>query len=241
MNSGLTVAFDADDTLWHNENAFKDVEQLFNELVAPWADAATAERELLAAERRGLATYGYGVKGFALSMIATACDLSDNEIPAATLRQFVDAADRLLTMPTVMIDGAADVLAAVANTHRTMIITKGDLHHQLRRIDEADVARYCFDVEVVHEKDPATYARILQRHRIDPATFVMIGNSVVSDVAPVLKIGAMAVHIPYETTWALETGADPDPSPRWFRCASITEVPALLETIVEDLPAEDVA
>jgi len=235
MSRSLTVAFDADDTLWHNENAFADVEQLFNDLVEPWVDATTAASRLVATERRQLATHGYGVKSFALSMIRTACELSDDEIPAATLRKFLDAADHLLTMPTVMLDGAAQVLAAVASTYPTMIITKGDLHHQLRRIAEVDIAEHCFDIEVVAEKDPATYRHILARHRIDTATFVMVGNSVVSDVAPVLEIGAMAVHIPYETTWALETGVDPEPGPRWFRRNSIRDVPALLDTLAEDL------
>jgi len=206
MRTGLTVAFDADDTLWHNENAFADVEQLFNELVSPWADAETAERVLIAQERSRVATYGYGVKSFALSMIAAACDLSDHEIDARTLRRFVEAADDLLAMPTVAIDGAVEALEAVSAEHPTLIITKGDLHHQLRR------------------------------HRIDPARFVMIGNSIVSDVAPLVEIGARAIHVPYETTWALETAAEDPPNPdRWTRVDSIREVPGLIETIAADL------
>jgi putative hydrolase of the HAD superfamily len=235
MTSGLTVAFDADDTLWHNENAFAEVEQLFDELVAPWADATIAQRELVEASRQRLATYGYGVKSFALAMISTACELSNYEIPAETLHRFVDAADHLLAMPTVMIDGAADVIADIGERYNTMIITKGDLHHQLRRVAEVEVAKHCFDVEVVAEKDAATYQQILARHRIDPHAFVMIGNSVVSDVTPLLEIGAMAVHIPYEVTGALETGDDPAPGPRWFRCESIREVPTLLDRLSADL------
>ncbi len=236
MRTGLTVAFDADDTLWHNENAFADVEQLFNELVSPWADAETAERVLIAQERSRVATYGYGVKSFALSMIAAACDLSDHEIDARTLRRFVEAADDLLAMPTVAIDGAVEALQAVSAEHPTLIITKGDLHHQLRRIDEANVARFCFDVEVVADKDAGTYRRILSRHRIDPERFVMIGNSIVSDIAPLVEIGARAIHVPYETTWALETATEDPPNPdRWTSVDSIREVPDLIAAIAADL------
>jgi len=232
MSSRLTIAFDADDTLWHNENAFADAEHRFNEIVAPWADAETAQRVLVDFERARVGTYGYGVKSFSLSMIAAACELSNNEIPAATLRTIVDTADELLAMPTVLIDGALEAMEAIAGRYPTMIITKGDLHHQLRRIAETDLARHCFDVEVVADKDADTYRRILARHRVDPADLVMIGNSIVSDVAPLLEIGARAVHIPYEFTWALETAdTEPEPSDRWFRLDSIAELPGLIDSL----------
>lgn len=231
-SSGLTIAFDADDTLWHNENAFAAAEAQFDEIVAAWADADEARSCLVAHQRARVATNGYGVKSFALAMIAAACEISNNEIPAATLKSIVDIADDLLVMPTIMIDGARETLSTVSRQYRTMILTKGDLHHQLRRIAEVDVARHCFDVEVVSEKDPATYERLLARHRIAPADFVMIGNSIVSDVAPVLEVGGRAVHIPYEVTWALETAKeDPPPSDRWFRLDSITELPNLIDTL----------
>ena len=129
-------------------------------------------------------------------------------------------------------NAAADTVATLSQMHKVLLITKGDLHHQLRRIAAADVERHCFDIEVVAEKDAATYERILARHRIDPDRFVMVGNSVVSDVAPLLELGARAIHIPYEVTWALETaGQDPPDSDRWWRLESIAEVPALLESL----------
>jgi len=228
--SELTIAFDADDTLWHNENAFAAAEHAFDELMTPWADAATAREHLIAVERGNVQRYGYGVKSFTLSMITAACDLSKDQISAEQLRTIVDTGNRLLDMPTVLIDGAAEVVRTVAESFPTMIITKGDLHHQLRRLRVADLNKHCFDVEVVAEKDPATYERILRRHRIDPARFVMVGNSMVSDVAPLLGLGARAVHIPYEVTWALETAAaDPEPSDQWFRLDAITELPDLLD------------
>jgi putative hydrolase of the HAD superfamily len=232
MASNLTVAFDADDTLWHNENAFAAAEDHFNEIVAPWADAERAQRVLVDFERSHVGIYGYGVKSFCLSMIAAACELSNNDIPAAVLRTIIDTADELLAMPTELIDGAGEAIQAVSKKWPTMIITKGDLHHQLRRIDQADVGQYCFDVEVVADKDAATYKRILQRHRIEPENLIMVGNSIVSDVAPLLEIGARSVHIPYEFTWALETATqDPEPSDRWFRLESISALPDLIESL----------
>ena len=229
---GLTIAFDADDTLWHNENAFADAEERFNELVSPWADAETAQRVLVATERAHLGLYGYGVKSFALAMITAACELSDNTVSAATLRSMVDTASELLAMPTVLLDGVAEVVAEVSSQHPTMIITKGDLHHQLRRIAEVDLAKYCFDIEVVADKDPATYQRLLARHRIAPEQLLMVGNSIHSDVAPVLAIGARAVHIPYPVTWALEIAeADPVPSDRWWRLDSIIDLPDLIRSL----------
>lgn len=232
MQSGLTVAFDADDTLWHNEHAFAAIEHRFAEIMAPWADAETAQAALVRRERARVTTYGYGVKSFALSMIATACELSNDQVPAALLRSLVDTADELLAMPTVLIDGALEALIEVSRAHSTMIITKGDLHHQLRRISQTDIARYCFDVEVVADKDVATYHRILHRHRIEPPGFVMVGNSIVSDVAPLLELGARAVHVPYEVTWALETATcDPPESDRWFRLESIADLPTLIESL----------
>jgi len=223
MPAELTIAFDADDTLWHNEDAFAEAEHRFNEIVSPWADAQTAQDTLIRHERDRLATHGYGVKSFVLAMIAAACDISNDEIGVDLIRSLVDISEELLTMPTVMIDGAFDAIAAVSADYPTMIITKGDLHHQLRRVDAANVAQFCFDVEVVADKDAATYRRVLERHRIDPDRFVMVGNSVVSDVAPVLELGARAVHVPYHVTWALETAVeDLLPSNHWVRLDDIT-------------------
>ena len=232
MADQLTVAFDADDTLWHNEKAFAEAEHYFDEIVAEWADPEEAQRVLVDFERKHVALYGYGVKSFVLSMIGAACDISKNQVSAETIRSLVNLADELLAMPTVLIDGAVEALAAVAASHPTMIITKGDLHHQLRRIHAAGIDHHCFDVEVVADKDEATYRRILARHRIAPEELIMVGNSIVSDVAPLLAIGARAVHIPYEVTWALETATeDPPPSDRWFRLDTIKELPALIEEL----------
>jgi len=223
MSAELTIAFDADDTLWHNEDAFAEAEHRFNEIVSPWADAQAAQDTLIRHERERLASHGYGVKSFVLATIAAACEISNDEIGADVIRSLVDISEELLTMPTIMIDGAFDAIAAVSANYPTMVITKGDLHHQLRRIDASNVAQFCFDVEVVADKDAATYRRVLDRHHIDPDRFVMVGNSVVSDIAPVLELGARAVHVPYHVTWALETSAqDPPTSDHWVRLDDIT-------------------
>lgn len=239
MLSELTIAFDADDTLWHNEAAFYEVEQLFGKLMEPWSEPDHTQTTLVANERERVKTYGYGVKSFAISMIATACELSAGQVDAATIGEIIAAADRLLAEPTRLIDGAAEAMAQVAGDHPTMIITKGDLHHQSRRLQASGLTEHCFDIEVVGEKDTATYRRILGRHRIEPQRFVMVGNSIVSDVAPILELGGRAIHVPYEITWALEQPkADPPASDRWHRVEAIRQVPDLIAGFAAELTAD---
>lgn len=225
-----TIGFDADDTLWHNEDSFADVEGRFRDLLAPWSDPDVADAALVDTARRRMEHYGYGAKSFALSMIETAVELSGGEIPATKLTEILDWAHDLLKDHTEMIDGALDVVRSVAQSHDVMVITKGDLHHQLRRIATSGVAALVRDVEVLHDKRPDTYQRLLQRHQVESSRFVMVGNSIASDIAPVLALGARAVHIPYAVTWDLEIAADPPPSDRWTRLENIAELPEALES-----------
>lgn len=227
----LVVGFDGDDTLWHNERAFKATEERFHELVAPWATRAESDAALIANERVRVEFYGFGVKSFALSMVATALELSNDEIGTVGVRAILGWADELLAMPTELIPGARRVLDELAQAHRIYIITKGDLSHQQRRIDASGLRSLCTDVEVVGDKSGATYRRVLDRHDIDPAQFVMVGNSVSSDIQPVLDIGGRAIHVPYEVTWALEVADDPTDASRWRRAATISEVPALIQQL----------
>ncbi len=226
-----TVAFDADDTLWHNEREFAETEQRFRDLLAPWGDPDTIDATLIAHERARLTTWGYGVKSFALSMLNAAIELTNGDTPTHIVSSIIGWADELLAAPTVLIDGAIETVMSVAETHRVLIITKGDLHHQMRRIGTTTLASICEDIEVVSEKDTPTYQKLLRRHTIDPGEFVMIGNSVASDIRPVLDAGARAIHIPYEVTWALEVAKDPAADGRWWRLSSITEVPALIDSL----------
>lgn len=227
----LVIGLDADDLLWHNEDLFAQVEQRFRDLVAPWADADTADQALVKQQRARVNTYGFGAKAFALAMIQAACDVSANEISPQQLLTITGWADELLTAPTELIDGVAEAVASLHGRHDLYIFTKGDLHRQLERVEQSGLARWCVDVEVMARKDASTYQRLLARHRIDPAHFVMIGNSLVSDVYPVVEIGGRAIHVPYEVTWALEQAPQTEPHERWRPAATLGDATALIDQL----------
>jgi len=200
-----TIGFDADDTLWHNEDGFRHVEERFVELVSPHAGRGVdVGAGLSATELANLRVYGYGVKAFGLSLIEAALTLSGGSVPSSVIGQLLGEIRDLLEAPVRVLPGVPEVLAAVSDTHRLVLITKGDLIHQTRKITTSGLAHHFHDVEVVNEKDPETYASILARLGVKPEEFCMVGNSVKSDVVPLLTIGAHAVHVPYPLTWALE-------------------------------------
>jgi putative hydrolase of the HAD superfamily len=197
------IGLDADDTLWHSEDGFKLAESRFAELVAPWADAAgvDAGEALAERERKDLALLGYGVKAFTISMVECAIDLSDGTVPAAVIRELVDEGRRLLARPVELFDGVVEAVVDLARDHRIVVITKGDLLHQERKLAQSGLVDHVHGIEVVSEKDAETYQRVLDRLEVQPERFLMVGNSVRSDVLPVLEIGGRAVHIPYEHLW----------------------------------------
>jgi putative hydrolase of the HAD superfamily len=222
------VGLDADDTLWHCEDGFNRAIDEFVEVLAPSSALGDAEhiREALdRTERLNLPLFGYGVKAFTIAMIEAAAMISDDRLTARMVDQVVDIGKRLFAEPVVLIDGVAEVVARLAPDYRLVMITKGDLLHQERKISESGLARHFDAIEVISEKDPATYRRVLHELRIDPAGFVMVGNSVRSDVLPVLSIGARAVHVPYEVVWAHEVAVHDGSVPE---LASIRELPAWL-------------
>jgi putative hydrolase of the HAD superfamily len=178
-------------------------------------------------ERANLAHFGYGVKSFTLSMIETAAALLPEGVPAALLRQILGLGKELLARPVELIDGASDVVTDLAADHRLLLITKGDLLHQERKIHESGLTDLFEEIEVVSEKDEATYARILREHRVTAESFVMVGNSVKSDVLPVLAIGGRAVHIPYEYLWQHEHAEHDGAVPE---LASIRDLPAWIRS-----------
>lgn len=231
----LVVGIDADDTLWHNENLFAEVQDRFHALLQPWADAPTVAAELLENERRSVPTYGYGVKPFTLSMIEVAIEVSGREISATDVLTIVRWGKELLEYPVDLIEGVESTIAALAADHRLILITKGDLHDQRRKIFESTLAPHFEGLEVVAEKDPPTYREILDRYVVDPEDFVMVGNSVRSDIAPVIALGGQAVHIPYHLTWALEEAhAMPEGAtlpPSHHELTTILELPTLLDKL----------
>jgi putative hydrolase of the HAD superfamily len=206
------VALDGDDTLWHSEHLFVDTQDRFRSLVRPYVDVddAALDARLLEVERRNLPLFGYGVKAFTLSLVETAIELTDGRIPGRDLQAVLDLGKVLMDHPVELLDGVLEVVDALTDRYRVMVITKGDLLHQETKVARSGLAELFWRVEIVSEKDEATYQRVLDRHRVDPGTFVMVGNSVRSDVLPVLAIGGRAIHVPYAVTWALEH-AEPDP------------------------------
>ncbi len=223
------VGLDGDDTLWHNEPIFAATHDRFRAMIERYAPGAGIDERLLATERRNLELFGYGVKGFALSLIETAITVTDSRIGASDVARIVDWAKDMLRHPVHLLDGVADTVADLATRYRLVLITKGDFFHQESKVARSGLAEHFDDVEVVAEKDAASYRRVLGRAGIDPTSFVMVGNSLRSDVLPVLEIGGDAVHIPYRLTWEHEQVADHEhDGHRYAALTDIRELPALL-------------
>jgi putative hydrolase of the HAD superfamily len=199
------IGLDADDTLWHSEDSFARVEAQFAELVGPYAstgvDVAAALRAM---ERAHLPISGYGVKAFTLAMVKAAVAVTDGSVPALVVDELVDAGLAMLTETVRLLPDVPAVLADLSRDHRLVLITKGDLVHQTRKVETSGIAHHFEQIEVVLEKDPGTYERILRQVGVDPARFCMVGNSVRSDILPVLALGGHAVHIPYPLLWEHE-------------------------------------
>ena len=237
------IGFDADDTLWHNEDHFAATEDAFADLLSKWSDAPTAKQKLLATETHNLELFGYGVKSFMLSMIEAAMELSNGEIESTDLRVLLDHGREMLLRPAELLPGVADVLEDLSAASPLILVTKGDLHHQERKVANSGIAHWFRTVEVVSEKDSDTYARILSRHDVDPASFVMIGNSVRSDILPVIELGGTGIHIPYSFTWGHEVVDERatthiernGSSSRYLEAESFKELPDLIRRL--SLPA----
>jgi putative hydrolase of the HAD superfamily len=225
-----TVALDADDTLWHNESIFHLTQQKYFSLLKDYGDVDHMMARLLEVEHRNLALYGYGVKGFTLSMIETAIDLTRGAVPARIIQEIMGLGRAMLEHPVEPLPGVAETLAALHGKVRLVMITKGDLLNQEQKLARSGLGENFDAIEIVSEKDAGTYRRIARRHGIAVADAVMIGNSLKSDVLPALEAGLWGIHIPYHITWAHERAEPPADSPRYAKLDSIGEVPAWLAT-----------
>ncbi len=221
-----TVGLDADDTLWHNETIFRLTHDRFVALLADHADRATLESRLAETEKRNLRLYGYGVKGFTLSMIETAMELTGGEAPASVVREILATGREMLAHPVETLPGVDEALAALSERYRLVLITKGDLLDQERKLAASGLGDLFAAVEIVSEKDRGTYDRVFARHGTGADEAVMAGNSMKSDVLPALKAGAFAVHIPYAITWAHELADAPEGHGRFGALDSIADLPA---------------
>ena len=223
-----TVGLDADDTLWHNETVFRLTQARFLDLLTEHENAVI-EARLAEIERRNLQLYGYGVKGFTLSMIETAMEMCDGEPPAGVIREILAAGREMLAHPVETLPGVDEALTRLSGRYRLVLITKGDLLDQERKLAASGLGDLFAAVEIVSEKDRATYERVFTRHGTGPAEAVMVGNSMKSDVLPALEAGAFAVHIPYVVTWAHELADPPEGHPRYGALHRIEDLPGWIE------------
>jgi len=228
----LVIGFDADDTLWHNEIIFERVHERYRALLARYHDAATVDRTLLATEKRNLDLYGYGVKGFTLSAIETAIALTEGKIGASEIDGLLVLGREMLAHPVELLEGVADVISELAKEHTLLLITKGDLRDQERKLAKSGLAGRFHLVEIVSEKDRSTYEAILRRHAIAPDRFLMVGNSLKSDILPVLALGGAGVHVPYPLTWAHEQVEQlPAADGRFFQLKTMRELLDVVRTL----------
>jgi len=226
-----TIGFDADDTLWQNETFFRMTEQRFTELLSGHGEHRVISARLLEAERRNLRVYGFGVKGFTLSMIETALEVTSGQVSPAVIAEILSFGRQMLQNPVETLPGVRQTLDALAGRYRILLITKGDLFDQERKLAQSGLGDYFSAVEIVSDKTPDTYRRIFTRHGDGPERAAMIGNSLKSDVVPALRAGSWGVYVPHELTWVLEHEEAPEADPRFRRIADLGQLPALLAQI----------
>jgi putative hydrolase of the HAD superfamily len=227
------VAFDGDDTLWHNESIFTVTQQRYRELMAPYLCGDELNARLFAAETRNLRLFGYGVKSFTLSMIETAIEVSAGLVTASEIQAIMDAGRWMLEHPVELLDGVADAIDRVSASRDVMLITKGDLFDQESKLARSGLGDRFTAVEVVAEKDERTFARILDRAGVSAGRFAMVGNSARSDIAPVLALGGWAIHVPYPLTWAHESIDETDlrRHTRYRNLPALGQLPGVLAAI----------
>jgi len=231
------VAFDGDDTLWRSQDYFDNAQRAYEAIVGAYVDLddGRVQERLYAFEKANLEWFGYGVKGMVLSMIEAAVEITGERISAADVHRIVRLGKDLLRHPVELLPGIRDAVASIAARHEVVLITKGDLFHQEAKVRDSGLSAMFHRIEIVSEKDEATYARLLEEFGIDASQFVMIGNSLRSDIAPVLSLGGWGVHMPYHSTWEHEAEASIDVvhSSRMRSVAAPAELPAAVESIVD--------
>ena len=198
------IAFDADDTLWHNEAFFREAEEKFCALLENYLPHHTVARELLQTEIKNIELYGYGIKAFMLSMVETAIRITDKQISNDALEKIMGFGRELLSKPVNLIDGVEEVLQAVTGKYRLVMATKGDLLDQERKLKKSGLEKYFHHIEIMSEKKEDDFQKLIKHLDVLPEEFAMIDNSLKSDIVPVLNLGGHAFHVPYHVTWAHE-------------------------------------
>ena len=226
-----TIGFDADDTLWENEQFFRSSEKHFSSLLAPYTDIADLTGRLLEVEKRNLESYGFGIKGFTLSLIETAIEVTGGEIPAAIIAEILDAGREMLKHPVETLPHVAETLELLTEHYRLVLVTKGDLFDQERKLAQSGLGDFFDAIEIVSNKDRGTYERIFSRHGDGAERALMIGNSLKSDVVPAIEAGAWGIFVPHELTWVLEHVEAPVENPRFRQIEHLGQLGPLLDEI----------
>jgi putative hydrolase of the HAD superfamily len=225
------IAFDADDTLWVNEPYFRDTEKLFCALLEDYLPEHSVEKELFKIEMQNLALYGYGVKGFMLSMIETALSISDNKIPPIVINKILQLGKDLLAKPIELLDGVEQVLQCLQGSYKLVVATKGDLLDQERKLRKSGIEPYFHHIEIMSDKQASDYQKLIKHLDIQANEILMIGNSLKSDIIPVLALGGYGIHVPYHTTWAHEQIEQTVVDEKFQQMHHIAEVVPFLKTI----------
>ena len=225
------VGFDADDTLWRSQDYFDAAQVEFERIISAYVDLGDIGQQLYEYEARNIAIFGYGVKGMVLSMVEASVAITDARITASDIHRIVELGKELLQHPVEVLPGVREAVEAIARDVPVVLITKGDLFHQEAKVRDSGLADLFGRIEIVSEKDPATYARVLREFDIDPSQFLMVGNSLRSDIAPVLELGGWGVHVPYHVTWVHEADAKVDVGIERMR--SIARIDELFAAVAE--------
>ena len=228
-NNIKVIGFDADDTLWVNETYFREAEVAFAKLLAPYETLNKIDQELFKTEMKNLPLYGYGIKGFVLSMIETAIDLSNNNVSAKPMQAILDIGKDMLEKPIELLNGVEEVLKECSKKYRLILATKGDLLDQERKLEKSGLLEYFHHIEVLSDKKEANYSRLLNHLDIKPSQFLMIGNSLKSDVLPLVNIKAHAIHVPFHTTWVHEQVSENETNGKAYK--TINNLNDLLELL----------
>lgn len=226
-----TIGFDADDTLWHNEQVFRVTEKRFADLLAEHADPDDISNRLLEAEKRNLRYYGYGIKGFTLSMVETALEITENRVPASTIGHILAAGREMHDHPVETLPHVQETLEHLSQSYRMILVTKGDLFDQERKLAQSGLGELFGAIEIVSEKDVSTYLRVFAEYGDGPEHGMMVGNSLKSDVIPAIEAGSWGVYVPHDLTWALEEEDAPKDADRFHQLDNLGELTQLIESI----------
>lgn len=229
-NNIKVIGFDADDTLWVNETYFREAEEAFGRLLSDYETPNKIDQELFKMEMRNLPIYGYGVKAFVLSMVQSALELSNHNVPHKTIEAILNIGKNMLEKPVELLDGVEEVLKVLSTKYRLILATKGDLLDQERKLEKSGLTSYFHHIEVLSDKQEVNYSKLLNHLDIKPSEFLMIGNSLKSDVLPLVNIKAHAIHIPFHTTWAHEQVTEQDTNGKTYKTiSSLRDVIKLLD------------